>query len=271
MPKDDIDYSNTIIYKIYCNDKSINDVYVGHTTNFTKRKYQHKIACNNLDNKLKIYDTIRQNGGWDNWDMVEIAKYNCKDKTEARIKEQQYYEALNATLNSCPPCIDKKNYFCNICNLQCNTPKTYQTHMDSTLHKNKFIMEDNFTNKNSSDFMCKYCLFKCSKKSDWDRHILTQKHMNANKMLENANTFTYENTSEITFTCKNCNKVFIHSSSLSRHKKKCQQEDNQIDDKTEITHDLILNILQQNKELQQILIEQNKTIIELSKLVNIEK
>ena len=82
MPKDDIDYSNTIIYKIICNDETINDVYVGHTTNFTKRKYFHKSACANLDNKLKIYNIIRQNGDWDNWDMVEIAIYNCKDKTE---------------------------------------------------------------------------------------------------------------------------------------------------------------------------------------------
>jgi hypothetical protein len=36
MPKDDIDYSNTIVYKIFCNDQSINDVYVGHTTLFYK-------------------------------------------------------------------------------------------------------------------------------------------------------------------------------------------------------------------------------------------
>ena len=110
MPKDDIDYSNTIIYKIICNDKTINDVYVGHTTNFTKRKYLHKSACANLYNKLKIYNIIRQNGDWDNWDMVEIAIYNCKDKTEARIKEQQHYEELKSTLNSCPPCVDKKKY-----------------------------------------------------------------------------------------------------------------------------------------------------------------
>ena len=90
MPKDIIDYSQTIIYKIYCKDATITDVYIGHTTNFIKRKYQHKICCNG-NTKLKIYETIRSNGGWENWDMVEIAKYNCKDATEARIKEQEHY------------------------------------------------------------------------------------------------------------------------------------------------------------------------------------
>ena len=47
MPKDIIDYSNTIINKITCNDETVSDMYIGHTTNFTKRKYQHKTLCNN--------------------------------------------------------------------------------------------------------------------------------------------------------------------------------------------------------------------------------
>ena len=76
MPKEEIDYSNTIIYKIVCKNPNINDVYVGHTTNFIQRKYSHKIACNSITNNIKIYNIIRENGGWDNWDMIEIAKYN---------------------------------------------------------------------------------------------------------------------------------------------------------------------------------------------------
>jgi len=34
-------------------------IYVGHTTNFIKRKYQHKILSNG-SSKLKIYDSIRK-------------------------------------------------------------------------------------------------------------------------------------------------------------------------------------------------------------------
>ena len=47
MPKTDIDYSNTIIYKITCTNPEIKDVYVGHTTNFVQRKHCHKQGCNN--------------------------------------------------------------------------------------------------------------------------------------------------------------------------------------------------------------------------------
>ena len=38
MPKNQIDYSKVYIYKICCKDISINDIYVGHTTNFEQRK-----------------------------------------------------------------------------------------------------------------------------------------------------------------------------------------------------------------------------------------
>lgn len=96
MPKEIVDYSNTIIYKIYCKDVSVTDIYVGHTTNFIQRKYIHKASCKNLKNNLKIYNVIRCNGGWENWDMVEIAKYCCADATEARIKEQYHYDELKA-------------------------------------------------------------------------------------------------------------------------------------------------------------------------------
>lgn len=100
MPKNAIDYSKTIIYKICCKDESIKDVYVGHTTNFQKRKYNHKMCSHKKCDKVKLYKTINDNGGWDNWDMVEVAVYNCGDATEARIKEQYHKKELNATLNT---------------------------------------------------------------------------------------------------------------------------------------------------------------------------
>jgi len=42
MPRKIINYTNTIIYKIVCNDLNITDLYVGSTTDFTNRKYNHK-------------------------------------------------------------------------------------------------------------------------------------------------------------------------------------------------------------------------------------
>ena len=175
MPKNNINYSNTIVYKIYCKDELITDIYVGHTTNFFVRKYQHKISCKKSE--LKIYKTIRNNGGWDNWNMVEIAKYNCNDSIEARIMEQKHYEELNATLNSCPPYVDTAKYFCSMCNKQCNSQLAYETHINCILHNKKTQIETT-TTKNKTQFNCIICDFNCFKQSNYDKHLLTSKHKN---------------------------------------------------------------------------------------------
>ena len=89
------------------------DLYVGHTTNFTKRKTGHKNACINENNKAynyKVYQKIREFGGWENWTMVEIEKYPCNDFHEASARERFWYEELNADLNSVIPHRGLKEY-----------------------------------------------------------------------------------------------------------------------------------------------------------------
>ena len=116
MPKTIIDYSNTIVYKIVCNDLNITDLYVGHTTQFTKRKSSHKYNCNNKNSKgyhLKVYSTIRDNGGWDNWTMIEVEKYSCKDSNEAVARERYWFEKLLANLNNNYPNRSEKEYYSN--------------------------------------------------------------------------------------------------------------------------------------------------------------
>ena len=70
-----IDYVKTIIYKICCNDETIKECYVGHTTNFKQRKIEHKFACCNENSKsynCKVYSFIRDNGGFNNWTGKDI-------------------------------------------------------------------------------------------------------------------------------------------------------------------------------------------------------
>ena len=89
MPKLPMDYSKTIIYKI---EHIENDylVYVGHTTNWDKRKCKHKYNCyaeKNGHYNLKLYKMIRENGGWENFKMIEIEK-----NIHVMIKEKQRNE-----------------------------------------------------------------------------------------------------------------------------------------------------------------------------------
>lgn len=113
MPRIAKDYSKTVMYKIRCNDSTIILIYVGHTTNFLRRRRMHKQACNdptNTAHNLKIYKTIRENGGWDNWEMIQIESYPCNNNFEATLRERHYYELLKATLNANYPGRTIKEY-----------------------------------------------------------------------------------------------------------------------------------------------------------------
>jgi hypothetical protein len=103
MPKTKIDYSKLVIYKIVCNDMNVHDIYVGSTTDFTKRKTAHKHNCKSNVKNYKLYNIINTNHGWDNWSMIEIEKFPCNDGNEARGRERFWYEQLNASLNSQKP------------------------------------------------------------------------------------------------------------------------------------------------------------------------
>jgi hypothetical protein len=100
MPKVSTDYSKTIIYKLCCLDHKISDIYIGHTTNFTKRKNRHKNTCTNANDKcydLPVYKCIREHGGWDNWDMILIEQCACEGSLDALKKEREYLEQLKAS------------------------------------------------------------------------------------------------------------------------------------------------------------------------------
>ena len=130
MPRLPIDYSKTIMYKLVCNDLEIKDCYVGHTTDMTKRKYKHKSSCNNEKGKEfneKKYVYIRDNGGWDNWSMVMIEEYSCKNKQEATKRERELYESLEAKLNTIRPYVNEEE---NKERLSINAKKWNETHKE---------------------------------------------------------------------------------------------------------------------------------------------
>ncbi len=85
------------IYKICCDDLP-NYNYIGSTKAFRQRKSQHKMNYNE-GNTRKIYNTIRENGGWDNWRIVILEELGVVSFTEARIKEEEHRVKLNANLN----------------------------------------------------------------------------------------------------------------------------------------------------------------------------
>ena len=137
-------------------------------------------------------------------------------------------------------------------------------------------MTDKLPSKNAKKCRCEKCDFECSKQSNYDKHLLTPKHKNTDKILTNTDEKNAENatvTNNFICSCGNCYK---HRQSLFTHKKKCHtmkiesdKNGNNIDDNIDVTDsNIIIQLIKQNDDFKHLLIEQNKTIIELSKNIS---
>jgi hypothetical protein len=128
-------------------------------------------------------------------------------------------------------------------------------------------METKKSPKISKKYFCESCDFKCSRKSEWDIHVLRPKHINS----QNGNKMEILETQKISRHICLCKKEYKTNSGLWKHSKVCnfkEKTETNISTTNElntISPELILNIIQQNQEFKDLLLEQNKTIIELSK------
>jgi len=119
--------------------------------------------------------------------------------------------------------------------------------------------------KNVQNYECKLCDFKCYRKTNWDSHILTNKH----KFRTNPSILEQKKES-LELKCKYCQKKYKARNSLWYHEKKCFNIF--VNDKPELNHDilnqkyikpqtdddvkeLVLQVINENKQLHKIILE----------------
>ncbi|MCR9103561.1 MAG: GIY-YIG nuclease family protein [bacterium] len=147
MPKKVMDYSNTHFYKIVCKDTNDLSMYIGHTTNFTKRKNKHKSCCCNESSthyNLPLYKYIRDQGHWHNWDMVLIETKFCETLLEVKKYERELIDLMKPNLNIARPFVtddDLKEYRQNY----------YQENIDTIKLKRQIYRDNHKEQKNISD------------------------------------------------------------------------------------------------------------------------
>jgi hypothetical protein len=214
--------------------------------------------------------------------MEIIAFHNCDDHYHARKKEQHYYKELNATLNSIEPYaikkekkekenIEKKILYCNSCKVYFNTPRMHETHNKTNKHIKRIQMDDK---ENTENFYCEKCHFKCSKLSEWNRHILTTKHKMEIVDINRKSLKTPQ-----LFKCE-CEKIYQNNSGLWKHKKKCtyiEEEEKEEKEKEEAViekkeeepdyKELLVKAMTQMSKQQTQLAEQQKQIAEIMPLI----
>jgi len=116
--------------------------------------------------------------------------------------------------------------------------------------------------KNAKIFYCELCDFTCSKQSNYNKHISTAKHKNATV----CNNYATEKCQKMPnqYTC-DCGKLYKERTALWRHKQKCKmiepdheiieniQDDNTNDNDTSSIKELFLTMMNENKELRNML------------------
>ena len=129
-------------------------------------------------------------------------------------------------------------------------------------------------------FICEYCQYKTSNKKDYARHTMTPKHIKKTQILQNTTENTTINPqlphlSDKNYNC-HCGKSYKHHSSLWLHKKKCELKPENITmtveeepENNNFSGDFIIELLKQNQEYKELIIEQNKQMLEISKDRNI--
>jgi protein-arginine kinase activator protein McsA len=131
------------------------------------------------------------------------------------------------------------------------------------------------SNKNvgesSTLFCCENCKYYTVKKYNFDKHNLTSKHLKSIFVNENVAKSSKSSKDHIeVHICDNCNKKYKDLSGLWRHKKKClvkTVEDEIIPENINNTQllDLIVQQSKENIDLKNLLLEQNKIMMELVK------
>ena len=122
----------------------------------------------------------------------------------------------------------------------------------------------NPTSKITDKYVCEICDYYSCRRSHYDRHLVTSKHIK----LTNPNEMRTKSTK--LYVCE-CGKQYKHMSSLCKHKRECtynatcnihNQAD--IDDKYELLSNTILMLVKENQDFKQLIIDQNNKMMEMA-------
>ena len=124
-------------------------------------------------------------------------------------------------------------------------------------------MDDYKSSKSSLNFVCKKCDYITSRKSQYERHLLTTKHKknDINEPIDDT-----EETNSSNYYCK-CGKKYQYRQGLWKHRQKCKEPISlEVDEKKEeIT---VLDAKTMFDMFKELMLEQSKSMMEIVKTCN---
>lgn len=108
--------------------------------------------------------------------------------------------------------------------------------------------------KVAPNFYCKICDYFTDRKSSFNKHLITAKHIKLTNVNENCNkSCEMSNLPTTLLTCDYCDKNFKSRVGLWKHNKKCFKELNKTDDIKD--KDLIMALIKDNSELKNLILK----------------
>jgi hypothetical protein len=190
------------------------------------------------------------------------------------------------------------NFFCEPCKYNCDKKFTFCKHLQTAKHfKNVNLQPSDeivinnvnivniFNTIDAEVYDCSHCNFTCNKKSHYDRHLDTKKH------LFNVGYIKTTACKDLLYECTKCKKNYSNYKSFYSHKIKCKtettfdepikpdtknedtkNEDTNSSNYIEIINKLLVDnqelrtfVVGQSQEMMKIMSEQNSKLIEMSK------
>tara|TARA_Y100000361_G_scaffold61774_1_gene54255 strand:+ start:1514 stop:2128 length:615 start_codon:yes stop_codon:yes gene_type:complete len=162
-------------------DVNNTNVYVGHTIGTLQSRWSQHIW--DLKNKVarKKSQYINENGGVDNWEIVLIEEYPCKNFHHATKKEQEWVRKFSNTLNSNIPGRDLVQYRNeNREQLRKEYREFYENNKEKRLKKSAEY------NRRNKDYRNRQIECECGEMISWSnaaRHRQTQNHLDRMELL----------------------------------------------------------------------------------------
>ena len=118
-------------------------------------------------------------------------------------------------------------------------------------------MLEKFADSSQNYFFCNKCNYRCYRKNDFEKHLLTIKHK------------TQKNSEKVNDYICICGKNYKHKQSLNRHKEKCvfipNNENNILNQKNlsnnnEDLKGLVFKLINENNEIKNTIIKENEQL-----------
>lgn len=165
-----VDDNTTKIYSLSSLAGDVKYTYIGSCKDVNKKRFIYKRNVLRGD-KGELYECIRTNGGWDNWELKAIDSFVCNSREEAKEKEKEWIEKIQKLEN--PPIL-------------LNLPQ-FSLQKPSIFTQKPSIFPQNPSKNDENENVCIFCSKTYSRKDNLQRHIKICKKKTAPQQVQEHN------------------------------------------------------------------------------------